>query len=285
MAPKLWGRTDNNPRSTGRSVWSRGRARDGVQILRGRALQGRRAGHTRRKADRAGTPGAVPSLQAQVPGGRLVPCSTKSSDRRQHAINAASTSQGSPARRASPPTVADLDAGLTTPVRAARRGPFGGGATQRTRKVGPATTGGVTGPTSIHGATTVPNTRGLRAKSPRDGATSPQPECATPGPGAAREQRLRTPSSGPRPRRSRYASGWPSRYRPGAAHGRRSRIDPRLSSQSWRRTLTTLPRIWAWSPGIGSYVELWGMSHTWPSCRRSCLTVASSSRSAATTSP
>lgn len=32
--------------------------------------------------------------------------------------------------------------------------------------------------------------------------------------------------------------------------------------QSARRTPTTLPRIFAWSPGIGSYARLRGMSHT-----------------------
>ena len=52
-----------------------------------------------------------------------------------------------------------------------------------------------------------------------------------------------------------------------------------------RRTATTLPRIVAWLPSIGSYAGLCGSSHTCSSVRLKVLTVASLSSSAATMSP
>lgn len=55
--------------------------------------------------------------------------------------------------------------------------------------------------------------------------------------------------------------------------------------QRVRRTATTLPRMAALSPGIGSYAGLRGISHIRPSSRRRRLTVASPSRSAVTASP
>ena len=59
----------------------------------------------------------------------------------------------------------------------------------------------------------------------------------------------------------------------------------RRSRHTRRSTATTLPRMVASSPGIGSYAELCGRSQTWPSSRLKRLTVASPSSIAATMSP
>lgn len=82
MAPTLWGRTDKAPRSADRSARCRGRARVGVEILDGRAPLGRRAGHTRRTAGRAGSPGAMLS-QISTPGAPLLSAPRGESPRRR----------------------------------------------------------------------------------------------------------------------------------------------------------------------------------------------------------
>src|SRR5690606_19012043 len=58
---------------------------------------------------------------------------------------------------------------------------------------------------------------------------------------------------------------------------------PRLYTR--RSTATTMPRMLASSPSIGSYASLCGISQTWPSLRLKVLTVASLSSRAATMSP
>lgn len=70
----------------------------------------------------------------------------------------------------------------------------------------------------------------------------------------------------------------------GPVRGRTGR-PARRSRHTRRSTATTLPRMVASSPGIGSYAELCGRSQTWPSSRLKRLTVASPSSMAATMSP
>ncbi len=72
---------------------------------------------------------------------------------------------------------------------------------------------------------------------------------------------------------------------PGSGQGARPMVPARRGRHTRRSTATTLPRIVASSPGIGSYAELCGRSQTWPSSRLKRLTVASPSSMAATMSP
>ncbi|MER5668210.1 DUF6207 family protein [Streptomyces mirabilis] len=95
---------------------------------------------------------------------------------------------------------------------------------------GPPPRGGVTDHACVHGATPVPGARSA-VKLPQKKATSSEWGGVRCGPAAERGRR-------PRPR------GIGPRRRIGVAAGR--------AVQSRRRTPTTLPRICAWSPGMGS---------------------------------
>ena len=62
-------------------------------------------------------------------------------------------------------------------------------------------------------------------------------------------------------------------------------IERGITGQRRRRTVTTLPRMMAFSAGIGSYTGLCGISQTRPSAQCKVLTVASPSIMATTISP